>query len=100
MSKPPNQEQITLLGKVYTIVCTPEERHDLLDAAALLNTKMSEIREADRVMNNEKVAIMAALNLSHDVLKEQRKVKLSSDISSRLSQINERLTNELGQFND
>jgi cell division protein ZapA len=101
MSKEIRQEQIKLLGKEYTIVCPPDERHALLDSAALLNQKMQEIRNVDRVMSMEKIAVMAALNLAHELIVEQKQEKqVSASLTTRIEKLNEQLSRELGQFSD
>ena len=101
MSDDINQEQITLLEKSYTIACPRDEVHELLDSASLLNQKMGEIREHDRVMSIEKVAVMAALNLAHELIKVQSEEQsVSSDVSERLLKLSERLSLEIEQFDN
>jgi len=59
---------VEILGREFTIACTDDERQGLLDAVDYLEKKMSDIRDAGKVVGLERVAIMAALNLSHEVL--------------------------------
>jgi cell division protein ZapA len=59
---------ITIMGREFTVSCTDEERQGLLDAASYLDKKMSEIRDSGKITGVERIAIMAALNLSHEVL--------------------------------
>ncbi len=59
---------VEILGREFTIACTDEERQGLLDAVDYLEKKMRDIRDAGKVVGLERVAIMAALNLSHEVL--------------------------------
>jgi len=59
---------IEILGREFTIACNDDERQDLLDAVDYLEKKMRDIRDAGKVVGVERVAIMAALNLSHEVL--------------------------------
>ena len=59
---------ITILGREFTVSCTDEERQGLLDAVNYLDKKMREIRDSGKVVGLERIAIMAALNLSHEVL--------------------------------
>lgn len=60
------------MGHQYRFACPPEARDSLLEAAHSLDARMSKIRDKDKRLSLEAVAIMAALNLSHDLLCQQR----------------------------
>lgn len=59
---------VEILGREFTIACTDEERQGLLDAVDYLDSKMRDIRDGGKVVGLDRIAIMAALNLSHEVL--------------------------------
>lgn len=59
---------VEVMGREFTIACTDEERQSLLDAVSYLEKKMHDIRDAGKVVGLDRIAIMAALNLSHEVL--------------------------------
>lgn len=59
---------VEIMGREFTIACSEEERQDLLDAVNYLEKKMHDIRDAGKVVGLDRIAIMAALNLSHEVL--------------------------------
>ena len=59
---------IRILEKEYHITCPIEERSDLLDSAEFLNAKMREIRDTGKVVGSERIAVMAALNITHELL--------------------------------
>jgi cell division protein ZapA len=65
---------IHILDKEYLIACPPEERADLQKAAALLDTRLKEIREGGRNIGSDRLLIMAALNIAND-LRNCRRVK-------------------------
>ncbi len=66
MSK--NTLDVTILDRELRIACPEEERQGLLDAVSYLNRKMTEIRDAGKTTNVERIAIMAALNIAHELL--------------------------------
>lgn len=70
MSKSDNPKAInvTLLEKEYLIACPPEERHALMRSAEFLDSKMREIRDTGKVIGTERIAVMAALNIVHELL--------------------------------
>lgn len=59
---------ITLLGRSYRVACSDEEREALLQAVAYLEGKMGEIKKAGKVAGTERIAVMAALNIAHELL--------------------------------
>lgn len=66
---------VHLAGCDYRFACLPAEREELLEAARHLDLKMREIREhRDKSLTLEAIAMMAALNLSHELLRQQRQV--------------------------
>ena len=75
---------IRILEKEYQVACPVEERTDLLDAAEYLNSKMREIRESGAVMGLDRIAVMAALNLSNELLKFKKNGGVSSEGEAEL----------------
>ena len=60
--------EVTILGREYRVVCKDSERAELLQAVAFLDKRMREIRDAGKVVGNERIAVMAALNIAHELL--------------------------------
>lgn len=59
--------EIQLLGKAYKVACSDQERTSLQAAAALLNARLLEAAGRGKA-SHERVAMMVALNLAHDLL--------------------------------
>ena len=59
---------VTIMGRSYKVACSDEERNALLAAVAYLDRKMTEIKNAGRVASAERIAVMAALNIAHELL--------------------------------
>lgn len=57
---------IKLQGREYRVACAPEEFDALTAAAALLDTKMSELAKTTR-STGERLAVVAALNLAYEL---------------------------------
>ena len=60
--------QITVMGRDFRVACAEDEQAGLLQAVDYLNKKMLEIRDSGKVIGLERIAIMAALNISHELL--------------------------------
>jgi len=79
---------IKILDRELRVACPEEERGELLDAVAYLDKKMREIRDSGKIASVERIAIMAALNISHELLS----VKIGrgfdlADFKRRISQM-------------
>ena len=61
---------ITLLGKEYRVACPPEERDALQTAVAYVDARMREIAEKTHSNIAERIAVMAALNIAHELLSQ------------------------------
>jgi cell division protein ZapA len=59
---------VQILGKEYRVACQDHEREELLASARLLDEKMREVKATGKVVGTERQAIMAALNVSHELL--------------------------------
>lgn len=63
-----NTLTVQILDKEYCINCPDDERANLESAARYLDGKMREIRSSGKVIGADRVAVMAALNITHDLL--------------------------------
>ncbi len=66
-----NNVTILVLDKEYQVHCPPDQRDALVRAALELDQRMRTIRQGGNVIGLERIAIMAALNLSYDLLDAQ-----------------------------
>lgn len=93
------QVNVTLLGRQFTIGTPAEERDTLVDAIRLLEEKVKTIQAQGRIAETDKIAIMAALNIAHDLLKTkigegleiaefQRKLRNMSEAADKALQHN------------
>ncbi len=59
---------VTILDREFRVACPDDERAELLDAVAYLDRHMREIRDTGKITSVERIAIMAALNIAHELL--------------------------------
>lgn len=64
----PQPVSVSILDREYLVACTPEERQGLVAAAALLDARMRELRNAARSASLDRIAVLAALNLAHEAM--------------------------------
>ncbi|MGA8148801.1 MAG: cell division protein ZapA [Gallionellaceae bacterium] len=59
---------VTILDREFRVACPDNEREELMEAVAYLDKNMREIRDAGKITSLEPIAIMAALNIAHELL--------------------------------
>ena len=64
--KEPKGVTITVMGREFRVAAPDGEERELLASVDFLNKKMREIRDTGKVVGNERIAIMAALNIAHE----------------------------------
>ncbi|MBA1201544.1 cell division protein ZapA [Pseudomonas capeferrum] len=78
-----NNVTVQILDKEYSIICPPEERNNLVSAARYLDGKMREIRSSGKVIGADRIAVMAALNITHDLLHRQDRPEVAAGGTTR-----------------
>ena len=87
---------IHILDKEYVIACSEEERHDLQRSADYLDTKMREIRDSGKIIGSDRIAVMAALNISHELLTQDGgATSPSASIGKSIRSIQEKIDDAL-----
>jgi cell division protein ZapA len=70
-AKEPKAMDISIMGRDLKVACPPGEEAQLAAAVDLLNQKMQEIKDAGKVVSFDRIAMIAALNIAHDLLKSR-----------------------------
>jgi cell division protein ZapA len=96
MSNQPEPVSVIILDKKYQFACEPEQRADLVEAARLLDERMSEIKDTGRLLSLERIALQAALNFSAELMKlrateDYRQKNLDGRIRKLADQIDDAL---------
>ncbi|MGB1159419.1 MAG: cell division protein ZapA [Porticoccaceae bacterium] len=87
--------KIRILDKEYQVNCQPHEREALERSAKLLNEKMEEIRRGSHIIGLERIAVMAALNLAHDLIRSEQSIQQYSDATNMLQSMSAKLDSAL-----
>jgi cell division protein ZapA len=89
--QPSNTDQVAIqiLGKEFLINCPRESQPELMTTAQLLDQRMKEIKARGKVFGLDRIAVMAALNLTHELLKTQQELEAlkrqQQQISARIA---------------
>lgn len=96
-----NTVTVQILDKEYCIACPADERSNLQNAARYLDGKMREIRSGGKVIGADRVAVMAALNITHDLLHKQQHLDKQATVTrDHVRDLLGRVDNALQDDND
>lgn len=88
---------VTILGKEYTVACPENERLELLESAGYLDKKMREIRDGGKVLGTDRIAVMAALNIAHELLHQKSGFNLGggAEVEGRIRNLQAKIEDAL-----
>ena len=89
---------IKILEKEYRVACPTEEQESLQASANMLNDKLNEIKNKGAVIGTERIAVMAALNMSHEVLTGATLADEHTQLNERIDSLSERIDNSMRQI--
>jgi cell division protein ZapA len=83
---------VNILDKEYLIACPDDDQDSLRKTARFLDGKMKEIRESGKVIGADRIAVMAALNISHDLLQNKsQKDGIDQTICTRIKALQNKI---------
>ena len=87
---------LTILSKEYKIACDFDEQELLLESAKQLDEKMRKIRNAGKINGDDRIAVMVALNMAHELqLLQQENERLNQNLNECLSNMRHKIENVL-----
>lgn len=86
---------ISIMGRDFSVACPPHEQDDLLEAARYLDGNMKQIQKTGKIIGAERCAIMAALNITNDLLKLQRSTAGQENVKAKLESLQTRIDEAL-----
>jgi cell division protein ZapA len=101
-AKTPATLTVRILEHEYQVACPDNERESLLAAAEYLNQRMNAIRKKSKALGMERIAVMTALNMAHELLDNKRaaprgRTTVDKDVGDRLQQMQLKIDQALGE---
>ena len=90
---------IKILDKEFQIGCAPSEKNALMTSADYLNAQMQEVKEMG-VMGPDRIAIMAALNITREFLADKQKVNEYQALDNGLDVLSDRISRTLDSLEE
>ncbi|WP_226703836.1 cell division protein ZapA [Microbulbifer elongatus] len=101
-SKPQNSATVavTILDKEYRVACSEDEQPGLQASAKLLNERMAKIRNSGTVIGAERIAVMAALNIAHELIQAKADLARQPVEEQMLDRLHEKVQAALEKFDN
>ncbi len=87
MSSETSTLEVFILDKSYRINCPENEQESLRSSGQYLDRKMRDIRSSGKVIGLERIAVIAALNITHELLNASRSMDAQSDSKAELAKL-------------
>jgi cell division protein ZapA len=87
MSTDTSTLEVFILDKSYRINCPENEQESLRASGQYLDRKMRDIRSSGKVLGLERIAVIAALNITHELLSASRRADEDSDAQAELAKL-------------
>ncbi len=89
------------MQREFTVICTDQsEVEGLLEAAAYLDKQIRAIAGKGRVMGQDRCAVMAGLNISHELLQLQKTIDARYTDNTYLDSLCERVERVVSKFGE
>ena len=96
MEEQPKPISVQILDKDYLVGCPEDEKAALETAARYLDGKMREMRDGGKVIGTERIAVITALNLAHELLQQRESLDQYADsVDGGLRRLTEKIDSVL-----
>ncbi len=87
---------VQILDKEYRIGCKEGEQQDLINSAQYVDRRMRELRQSGRVIGSDRIAVMVALNIAHELLEcRHSQTRNEEAISQRIRSLQKKIEGAL-----
>ena len=91
---------VSIMGREFRVSCTEDEYEALMAAVGYLDRKMRDVRDSGKVTAVERIAIMAALNIAHELLTTRTGGFDIGDFKRRINSMQEQIDQAVAEQNE
>lgn len=95
MNKHTKPVTVRILDKDYMVACPEGEQEALLASSRRVDREMRKVRDSGKVLGTDRIAVMVALNLAHELMSRQPNNETNSEMGTQLQQLQQRLDDVL-----
>ncbi len=82
---------VRILDREYQVACREDERDELIAAAEFVHERMREVRGQRNVIGTDRIAVMTALNIAHELLALRETERSCERIDQQVGALQERV---------
>lgn len=82
---------VRILDRDYQVACADGEQEALKAAADYVHQRMTEVRGRGNVIGTDRIAVMAALNIAHELLALRESERSLAQVKDRLGLLQDRV---------
>jgi len=86
---------VSVLSRAFSFACEPDEENRVKEAAAYLDTQMRDIQKAGKILGNDRIAIMAAMNICFELFALRENAESSTTMTNRIKSLSDMIENAL-----
>jgi len=91
---------VKIFGKEYTVACPEGQEQALILSSKRVDQEMRHVRESGKVLGTDRIAVMVALNLAHELLNQQglSDQEAYAETLAKVEQMQNQVTAALAQY--
>ncbi len=82
---------VRIMEKEFCVACPADERDSLLASARYLDGKMRQIRDSRKVVGMDRIAVICALNLAHELLQNSAAAPKENAFTARVKNLHDKI---------
>ena len=98
MSSEKKGVKVSIMQREFTIACSEEETQGVVEAASYLDKQMRAIATNNQALGADRCAIMAALNISHELLEARKYMGDGDQVNERLEKLGDQIYGAMDQI--
>ena len=92
--------EVQIMDQSYTLACPEGSETTLLEAVGQVDSTMCAIRDTGRIKSRDRIAVLACINIAHELASKQSRWQQDAARQQRLSELLLRLDQALGAGDD
>lgn len=98
LSKKGSPITVTIMGRDFQMVCPPNERQALLDAAQMVDDKMRAVRDGGKIVGMDRIAVLVALNLANELMSASGSTEhYAQNVNQQIGKLCDKISHSLNQ---
>jgi cell division protein ZapA len=86
---------VSVLSRDFSFACEPDEENRVKEAATYLDSQMRDIQKAGKILGNDRIAIMAAMNICFELFALRENAESSTTMTKRIKSLSDMIENAL-----